>query len=132
MFPSAPRLVAAIIGLGIGLLVGDAPSRAATWRLTGRGGDAESGETPVLVDLRVPLPPGNYLLDPDGQARPIAAVVFPDRDRRFLGTVLPRVPARREFSFVLKPLLASEPQTADGIRFQPQGRNLLITLDGQE
>src|SRR5262249_56916470 len=125
-------LLDAIVGLGIGPPVGYAPCRAGTWRLTGLGGDAESGETPLVGDLRVPIPPGNYLLDPDGQARPIAAVVFPDRDRRFLGTVLPRVPARREFSFVLKPLLASEPQTADGIRFQPQGRNLLITLDGQE
>jgi hypothetical protein len=131
MFPSGRRLVAAIVGLGIGLLAGVPPSRAEAWRLTGRGGDVESGETPVVVELRVPIPAGTYDVDVAGQGQPIAAVVFPDRDRRFLGTVLPRVPARREFSFVMKPHPASDPQTADGIQFRPQGRNFLITLDRQ-
>ena len=131
MFPSGRRLVAAIVGLGIGLLAGVPPSRAAAWRLTGRGGDAESGETPVVVELRVPIPPGGYSLDIQGQRGPISAAVFVDGDRRFLGTVLPQVPARQQFSGMMKPQPTSDSQAADGIRFQPQGRNLLITMDRQ-
>ena len=89
----------------------------------------ESGETPVVVELRVPIPPGAYVLDIPGQSGPIAAVVFPDGDRRFLGTVLPQVPARQEFSWMMKPQPTSDSRTADGIWLQPQGRNLLITMD---
>jgi hypothetical protein len=129
MFPSGRRLMAAIVGLGIGLLAGVPPSRAEAWRLTGRGGDVESGETPVVVELRVRIPPGAYKLDIQGQSGPIAAAVFLDGDRRFLGTVLPQVPARQEFSWMMKPHATSDSQTSDGIRLQPQGRNLLITMD---
>jgi hypothetical protein len=131
MFPSGRRLAAAIVGIGIGLLAGDPPSRAGTWRLTGRGGDVDSGETPVVVAVRLPIPLGAYTLALQGQTGPTAAVVFPDGEGRLLGTVLPRVPARQEFSFVMKPLPASDAPTFDGIRFQSRERNLLITLDGQ-
>jgi hypothetical protein len=131
MFPSGRRLVTALVGLGIGLLTGAAPSRAEAWRLTGRGGDLEACETPLVVELKLPIPIGSYHVQVDGQSEPIAAVVFLDGDRRVLGTVLPRVPARQAFSWVMKPQPASDSQAADGLRFQPQGRNLLITLDHQ-
>jgi hypothetical protein len=128
---SGRRLVAALVVVGISLVAGVPPSRAAAWRLNGRGGDLEAGETPVVVEVRVDMPPGTYNLDLQGQSQPIPAVVFTEGARRWLGTVLPRVPARQEFSWPVKPQPASGAETADGIRFQPQGRNFLITLDRQ-
>jgi len=129
MFPSGRRLVAVIVGLGIGLAAAAQPARAEAWRLTGRGGDAEWGETPVVVELKRSIPPGPYVLETGGSGGPIAAVVFREDDRHLLGTVLPRVPARQDFSYVMKGQSTSDSRAAEGLRFQPQGRNLLITID---
>ena len=60
---SGRRLVAVIVGLGIGLSAAAQPARAEAWRLTGRGGDAEWGETPVVVELKRSIPPGPYVLE---------------------------------------------------------------------
>jgi hypothetical protein len=139
--------VAAILILGIG----SPDTQAQTWRLNGRGGDIDLGETPIVVDLKVPMKDGLYSLDGPTPGEPIAAVVFQDGDRHLLGTVLPRIPARKEFSYTMKPQPASDSRTA-GIRFQPHGPvtdtgyprrtsresdvpdtslgNLLVTLDG--
>src|SRR4051794_31273366 len=102
MFSSGHRLVAAIVGLGIGVWAVVPPARAEAWRLTGRGGDAEWGETPVVVELKAPIPAGSYVLEAGGTGGPITAAAFRDGDRAFLATVLPRVAARQFFSYAMR------------------------------
>jgi hypothetical protein len=129
MIPTGGRLGAAILGLGIGLLAAVSPSRADAWRLTGKGRDIALGETPLLAELTVPIADGCYTLSADGQAQSIDAVVFQDGARRLLGTILPEVPAKRPFAFVMKGRASGESPSADGIRFRAQGENLAVTMD---
>jgi Methane oxygenase PmoA len=126
MSPRGYRLVAAILALGLGA---SAAGRDETWHLTGRGGDTDLGETPVVVEIKTPLPDGSYSLLAGTSNNAIAATVFRDGDRRWLATVLPGVSANMPFSYALKNQPTANSSDLRGIRLRPDGRNLLVMLD---
>jgi Methane oxygenase PmoA len=126
MVPRGYLLVAAILALGIG---SSAAGRDESWYLTGKGGDIDLGETPVVAEIQTSLPEGSYSLEAGTPRTAIAATVFRDGDRRWLATILPRVLANKPFSYSLKNQPAANSSDPQGIHLRPDGRNLLVTLD---
>jgi hypothetical protein len=129
MISGGSRIAVAIACLGC--LFAPAPPRALaqSFRLTGLGGDADWGETPVIVPIKATLSSGSYVLEAGPEAAPIPAVVFEDEDRRWLGAILPAVPARKSLSYDLKPLPLANSTHPAGIRFRPSRDNLDVTID---
>jgi hypothetical protein len=125
------HLVAAILTLGAGLLTAGLLAHAQTWHLTGRGGDVDLGETPLVVELAATVPDGTYLLEADIPGEPIPVSVFQGGGHRWLATILPRVPAAKPFSYVMKSQPAAQAREPGGIRFRPDGPNLGILFDDQ-
>jgi hypothetical protein len=107
------------------------PARADSWHVTVRGGDTDLGETPVVVDLKEAVPPGLYIAEPSSGAGAFAAQVFEDKSGRHLGTVLPRVDARQSVVYALKGPTRDDPDSATGLSFEAQGRNLTVKLGQQ-
>jgi hypothetical protein len=121
------RILASLAGLAFFMATAPA-AQAQALHLSGRGGDADWGETPVVVEVKAPLADGAYVLDDGRGGAAIPAAVFPDGDRRWLGAILPAVPAGKPFSYSLKPRLAS-PADQGGIGFTIAGSELEVTID---
>jgi Methane oxygenase PmoA len=138
MSSRGPRMVLTYLFFGWLLLVVGPESRAQSVHLDGRGGDADWGETPVVVAVRAPLSLGGYVLEGGRQGSRIPAVVFEDGDRRWFAAILPAVPARQPFTYDLKPVPSAGTPSRDGIRFVPitrdvsdsNVRGLDVTFDG--
>ncbi len=135
MTQSGFRSVAAIAGFVLGFsLLAPASARAQALQLIGRGGEAEWGETPVLVEVKAPAAPGAYVLE-GAHGAAIPAVVFTEEDRRWLAAVLPSVPAGARIAFAVKPAPPGgstgngSGSGTGGVRFHPAGSDLEVTLD---
>jgi hypothetical protein len=113
------------------LLLALRPARADSWHVTVRGGDTDLGETPVVVDLKEAVPSGLYVAEPSSGAGAFAAQVFEDKSGLHLGTVLPRVDARQSVVYALKGPTRDDPDSATGLSFETQGRNLTVKLGQQ-
>ncbi len=123
------RILAAIAGLAY-LLAPDGPAvHAQALHLTGRGGDSDWVETPVVVQVKAPIAAGAYVLDQGPRETPIPAVVFMEEGRRWLGAILPGVPAGKPFSYALRPQPSTGSTEAGGIRFRPSGPHLDVMID---
>jgi hypothetical protein len=126
MVPRGYLLVAVFLTLGIG---SSAAGRDETWHLTGKGGETNLGETPVVVEIKAPLREGSYSLEAGTPGELIPATVFQDRDRLWLATTLPGIPAAKAFSYTLKNQQAVNSSDPRGIHFRAEGRNVLVMLD---
>ena len=73
------------------LAVGVASASAEGWRVKVQGRGADLGETPVVVELKVDVPPGDYVLQANGYDKSLPAHVFQDDGKRYLGVVLDQV-----------------------------------------
>ena len=106
------RILAAIAGLAF-LLAPTAPAAGAqALHLTGRGGDSDWVETPVVVQVKAPIAAGAYVLE-DGlgvprSRRPCSWMGIDDGS----AAVLPKVAAGKPFSYAVKP----QPRPARPIR----------------
>jgi hypothetical protein len=118
---------AAVFVIALGLLPADRSARADSWHVTVRGGETGLGETPVVVELKDPVPVGLYVMEPPSGVGTCAAQVFEDKGGRRLGVVLPGVGARQTVTYALKGDVAS----ASGLAFETHERNLKVTLDKQ-
>jgi Methane oxygenase PmoA len=121
--------VAVIIGLGLVLAV--RPARGDSWHVTVRGGDADLGETPVVVELKELMPVGPYVVESPSGEGIFMAQVFQEKGGRRLGVVLPRVDARRSVTYTLKDALKGDAASPSGISFETHDRNLKVKLDEQ-
>lgn len=121
--------VAVIIGLG--LVQGDRLARADSWHVLVRGGDVDLAETPIVLELREPLPAGLYLLDAPSANGSLFAQVFDDKGGRRLGLVLPRLGAHQTLTYTLKEPVEGAGVSPSGIAFETHDRNLKVKLDEQ-
>jgi hypothetical protein len=101
------------------------------FRVVVRGGDDDLPETPVMVQLAVPVPEGFHLLQQGGAGRPILAQVFLDGKNRWLATITQ--PLKRHEARVYQG--DSAPQVigtdAPRISFVRQAHNLAVYRDNQ-
>jgi hypothetical protein len=123
------------VGLGCALFVvlsGSLPASAASWRVQVRGNGTDLGETPVVVELKRPLPAGPYRLEPSqqGQGRPHAAQVFADEGRSYLAAIFDRVPASESVTYTLRPAPSEQPSDA-GVTLRRDGANVQVLVDGR-
>jgi hypothetical protein len=121
--------VRVVVG-GIVLLALASGSTAAPWRVTIRGHGGDLGETPVVAEIKATVPPGEYVLQPEGNGQPARAQVFRDSGKTFLATVLPRVPGQTALTFSLAPKARSE-SSALGVEFREAGTNLDVSVGGK-
>ena len=105
------------------------PAQAEGWNVRVNGGEAELGETPIVVKLAQPITPGLYQMQTHSGPVSCDAQVFKDGDKTYLGFVLPGLPARATASFDLEPLSQSAGRSAGGIAFAPAAANLRVSLD---
>jgi hypothetical protein len=124
------RSPAPFVVLGLVFLSGVGVARGDTWHVSVRGGEIDLLETPLVVKLNVPLPVGNYIMEPARSGGgPLAAQVFEDRRGRHLGAVLPGVAARQTVAYSLKGPTAAVDSAARGLSFETHGRDLRVSLD---
>ena len=123
------RIVAAIAGLAFLLAPTTPAARAQALHLTGRGGDADWVETPVVVEVKAPIAAGAYVLEDASE--------YPDPGGRVPGwgqtMARGRSPARwppvKPFSYAVKPQRSAGSTEAGGIRFRHSGADLEVTID---
>ncbi len=126
MSPGGPRVIVAILCLGPFCT----PTiRAEGLHLAGRGGDTDWGETPIVLPIKADVSAGSYVLEAGHGEAKVPAVVFEDGDGRWLGAVLPAVPARKSFAYELKPQVPSSSTDPAGVHFRPSGPDLEVTID---
>jgi hypothetical protein len=118
------------VAFWLGLTAGRPLARGDSWHVSVRGGETDLGETPVVIELKEPLPVGDYVMEPAAGGA-IAAQVFQDRGSRRLSAVLPAVPARQTVSYTLKGPAQEAPSATSGLSFETEGRNLKVKLDQQ-
>src|SRR5665213_206926 len=87
--------------IALGLLPVVRPVRADSWHVTVRGGETDLGETPVVVELKEPVPVGLYVMESSSGAGAFAAQVFEDKGGRHLGVVLPHLDAHQTAAYAL-------------------------------
>ena len=107
------------------------PVRGDSWHLTVRGGDADLGETPLVLDLKEPMPAGLYVAGSPSAEAGLTAQVFDEKGGRRLGVVLPGVPARRSVTYTLKESAKDDATSTAGISFETHERNVKVKLDQQ-
>jgi hypothetical protein len=122
---------AAVFVIALGLLSADRPARADSWHVTVRGGQTDLAETPVVLELRDPIPVGSYIAEPPSGATGFSAQVFEDKGGRHLGAVLPRLEAHQTVTYALKGPATSDAASASGLSFETRGRNLEVKIDNQ-
>ena len=106
------------------------PVRGDSWHMTVQGGDADLGETPLVLDLKEPMPAGLYVAGSPSAEAGFTAQVFDEKGGRRLVVVLPGVPAHRSVTYTLEGPKGQAPSEA-GISFETHGRNLKIMRDNQ-
>jgi hypothetical protein len=97
-----------------------------------RGNGVELGETPLFVSFNGPeISPGAYVLRPTGgQGQPLDAQIVRDGESTAIAVVLPSLGADEVAEFDLTEATTEAPGMEDGIRIEPEGRNLRVTIDG--
>jgi Methane oxygenase PmoA len=118
-----------ILASSVTLAVTASAANADRWQLSVRTAKPGAGDLPILVEVSPSLPLGDYVLEIPGAQEPITAQVFGDPVKRWLGSVLPSVPARG--AYWLRPLAPSDRSVPVGFRLQPSGPNIAIALDGR-
>ena len=111
------------------LIAGTAPA-APKGRVTIRGNGTDLRETPVVAELKAPLPTGTYVLVPDGGAT-LHAFAFEAGGKRFLGLILPELKADAVATYVLRPESGLALNPVARVSFGERGRDVRVLLEGR-
>jgi len=99
--------------------------------MTVKGTDQDLGETPVVIEVNPrQLPTGRYRLEPANGGTSLAALVYQDQDRTFLGFILPKVAAGSTSRYQIAGD-SSQAARGQGITLAPEGRRLAVRVDGK-
>jgi hypothetical protein len=101
------------------------PAWAESWKVKVRGRQADRAETPVVVELKTPLPSGDYLLQPAENGKPLPAQVFADRNKRYLVTILGLTSDLTAESYTLRPDTKSA-QRPPGVALRREGPDVEV------
>jgi hypothetical protein len=104
------------------------PGLAQTWRVEVQGNGTDLGETPVVVPLALPLPPGSYSLESPGQGAPRDAQVFLEQGKPYLAVILGGFTVNGKATYTLRPAPAS---TDSGVALHRDGANIKVLVDGK-
>jgi hypothetical protein len=115
--------------MGVTLAFTASAAEADRWHLSVRSARPGAGDMPILVEVRTSLPLGDYLLEIPGAQEAVIAQVFEATEKRWLGSVLPSVPAQG--TYWLQPRSPSDRAIPEGFRLHPNGPNIAIELDGR-
>lgn len=100
-------------------------------RVVIRGSGVDVGETPVFSPVDAPdLEPGAYQLRPVDGGTAIEAQVVKDGEQTALAVVLPSLEADEVAAFDLAPARTSTSDAGEGVRIEPEGRDLRVSIDG--
>ncbi|QDV37033.1 DUF6807 domain-containing protein [Tautonia plasticadhaerens] len=102
-------------------------------KLVIRGIGLDLGETPVFAPVDAPdLEPGPFLLRrADGGGPTIAAQVVRDGELTAIAAVLPSLGADEVAEFELAHADPASSGADEGVRIEPEGRDLRVTIDGE-
>jgi Methane oxygenase PmoA len=125
---AASRLIRVGFTLFI-VLAGTTAALAESWRVSVKGDGTDLGETPVVVELKRPIPAGAYVLDPADQRGARPAQVFVDEGKTYLATILARVSGGGRESYTLRPDESSQPANS-GVALVREGANVKVLVDG--
>jgi hypothetical protein len=102
-------------------------------RVTIRGTGVELGETPLFVPVDgLDLEPGDYVLRPKGGlGQPLDAQVVRDGESTSIALVLPSLGADEVAEFEVSAATTEAQGDEEGVRIEPEGRNLRVTIDGE-
>lgn len=129
MLVSARFVLRGIAGLAL-LAIVAMPASADSWRVEVQGHGNDLGETPVVTELKIPLPPGNYGLQSGGEGKLVPAIVFADGGKSYLGTVLDHVKGREPEFYTLRRDPKSE-STSTGVDLDRDGPNIKVVVGGR-
>ena len=124
-----PRSLHLGLSLGVALVFAVATARAASWRLVVHQAKPGVSEAPVLVEVNPSLPVGDYVVDFSATKEPVAAQVFGEADKRWLGCVLPAMAA--EGTYNMRPQSSQVQHMSEGFKLIPRGSNIAIQIDGR-
>jgi Methane oxygenase PmoA len=128
---SALLIVLFVVTVAPGMIVSTGPVAADDWHVTVRGGESDLGETPVVTEIPGSITKGNYQLRPDVGCYSVGAQVFEQGQKRFLAFVLPQLAGSQTTGFSLEPRAGEESGSAKPLSVHPEGKNLLVNLDGK-
>ena len=117
-----------ILAIGLTLVSTVSAVAADRWQLSVRTARPGAEDLPILVEVSPSLPVGDYVLEIPGTPGTIVAQVFDETGKRWLGSVLPSVPAQGAYR--MRPRSAADKAIPEGFRFDPKGPNIAIELDG--
>jgi hypothetical protein len=112
------------------LAVGAVSASAEGWRVKVQGRGADLGETPVVAELKVEVPPGDYVLRSDDDNTSLPAQVFLDDGKRYLAVVLDHVTASAPRQYTLRREPKSE-LTPPGVELRRTGSNVEVVVGGK-
>ncbi len=115
------------LAMALTLVFTSSAAEADGWKLTVRTASPGVVDSPILVAVSPSLPIGDYVLEMPGAPRPVIAQVFGETGKRWLGSVLPSVPAQGTYR--LRPRASSDTSIPAGFALEPRGANIAILLD---
>jgi Family of unknown function (DUF6807) len=90
----------------------------------------EAGEIPVVVECKSAREPGNYVLTSSDGKSTVAANIFKDRGKTYVGLITEKVPAGGECSYSFSS--SSTPsKPGSGVELVPNGRRIVVRVDGR-
>lgn len=112
--------------------VGPSPARCdERFHLILKGSDVAVGETPVLAVVPSTTPVGVYETTPAAGESSRAVQVFEEGGRHVVALVAAKLKPAHAYPITLRAVNAGGEAASQGVRLEPRGKNLVVTVDGK-